>query len=121
MMMKKFMTAGLFVLSLGAGMQQIAAAQQTTATEETKKAGDAAKEAGKDSADAAKHAGKATAKGTQKAAKATANETEKAAKATKKAVTGDAHATCVDGTVQAGKTEEAAASGCSTHGGVAKK
>jgi len=110
MFMKKFMTAGLLVLSLGAGMQRIAAAQQTTATEETKKAGSAAKEAGKDSADAAKHAGKATAKGTTKAAKET-----------KKAVTGDAHATCVDGTVQAGKTEEAAASGCSTHGGVAKK
>jgi hypothetical protein len=110
MFMKKFMTAGLLVLSLGAGMERIAAAQQTTATEETKKAGSAAKEAGKDSADAAKHAGKATAKGTKKAAKET-----------KKAVTGDAHATCVDGTVQAGKTEEAAASGCSTHGGVAKK
>lgn len=109
-MMKKFMTAGLLVLSLGAGMERIAVAQQTTATEETKKAGDAAKDAGKDTADAAKHAGKATAKATKKAAKST-----------KKAVTGDNHATCADGTVQAGKTEAAAASGCKDHGGVAKK
>ena len=117
-MMKKFMTAGLLVLSLGAGMERIAVAQQqTTATEETKKAGDAAKDAGKDTADAAKHAGKATAKAAEKGAK----ETEKGAKEVKKAVTGDNHATRVDGTVQAGKTEAAAASGCKTHGGVAKK
>jgi len=108
--MKKFMTAGLLVLSLGAGMERIAIAQQTTATDEAKKAGDEAKDAGKDTADAAKHAGKATAKATKKGAKEV-----------KKAVTGDAHATCVDGTVQAGKTEAAAASGCKTHGGVAKK
>jgi hypothetical protein len=110
-MMKKFMTAGLLVLSLGVGMERISmAAPQSTASDEAKKAGDATKEAGKDSADAAKHAGKATVKAT-----------EKGAKKAKKAVTGDAHATCVDGTVQAGKTEEAAASGCKTHGGVAKK
>ena len=108
--MKKFMTAGLLVLSLGVGMERVSMAQQSTATDEAKKAGDAAKDAGKDTADAAKHAGKATAKAT-----------EKGAKKAKKAVTGDAHATCVDGTVQAGKTEEAAASGCKTHGGVAKK
>jgi len=108
--MKKFMTAGLLVLFLGAGMEHVALAQQSTSTDEAKKAGEAAKKSGKDAADAAKHAGKATAKAT-----------EKAAKKTKKAVTGDAHATCVDGTVQAGKTEAAAASGCSTHGGVAKK
>jgi len=108
--MKKFMTAGLLVLALGAGMERVSMAQQSTASDEAKKAGDSAKDAGKDTADAAKHAGKATVKAT-----------EKGAKKAKKAVTGDAHATCVDGTVQAGKTEAAAASGCTTHGGVAKK
>jgi hypothetical protein len=108
--MRKLMATYVVVLSLAAGVPMMAAAQQTTATEETKKAGDAAKEAGKDTADAAKHAGKATAKATTKGAKTA-----------KKAVTGDAHATCVDGSVQAGKTEAAAAEGCSSHGGVAKK
>ena len=108
--MKKFITTGLLVLSLGAGMERISMAQQSTATDEAKKAGDPAKDAGKDTGDAAKHAGKATAKAT-----------EKGVKKVRKAVTGDAHATCVDGTVHAGKTEEAAASGCKTHGGVAKK
>lgn len=38
----------------------------------------------------------------------------------KKAVTGDAHATCMDGTRQEGKTEEAAAAACAGHGGVKK-
>ena len=108
--MTRIMMAGLLALSLGAGTERVALAQQSTATDETKKAGEAIKEAGQDTADAAKHAGKATAKAT-----------EKGAKKAKKAVTGDAHATCVDGTVQAGKTEEAAASGCKTHGGVAPK
>ena len=98
------------MLSLGAGMERISIAQQSTAADEAKKAGDAAKDAGKDTGEAAKDAGKATAKAT-----------EKGAKKVKKAVTGDAHATCVHGTVQAGKTEAAAASGCDTHGGVAKK
>ena len=84
-------------------------AAQTGAKDETKKAGSAAKDAGKSAGDAAKHAGKATAKATTKGAKAV-----------KKAVTGDAHATCVDGSVQAGKTEDAAAAGCVGHGGVAK-
>src|SRR4051812_43066905 len=109
MHMKKMIGVCLVALSLGAGVERVAA-QQTSATEETKKAGEAAKDAGKDSADAAKHAGKATAKATKKGAKTV-----------KKAVTGDAHATCVDGTVQAGKTEAAAAFGCKTHGGVAPK
>jgi hypothetical protein len=85
-------------------------AAQSGAKDETKKAGSAAKEAGKEAGDAAKHAGKATAKATTKGAKAV-----------KKAVTGDAHATCVDGSVQAGKTEDAAAAGCVSHGGVARK
>ena len=102
--MRKMIAGCLIVLSLGAGV-----AAQSGAKEETKKAGEAAKEAGKDTADAAKHVGKAT----TKAAK-------KGAKKVKKAVTGDAHATCVDGTRQAGKTEAAAAAECSGHGGVAK-
>jgi len=85
------------------------AAQSTTPKEETKKAGEAAKDAGKDIGSAAKHAGKATAK-----------ETKKGAKTVKKAVTGDAHATCMDGTRQEGKTEAAAAAACDGHGGVKK-
>jgi TnpA family transposase len=106
--MRKMIAGCLIVLSLGAGVERVAA--QSGATEETKKAGEAAKEAGKDTADAAKHAGKATAKAAKKGAKTV-----------KKAVTGDAHATCVDGTRQAGKTEAAAAAACSSHGGVAKQ
>jgi hypothetical protein len=79
---------------------------QTTATDETKKAGQATKEAGKDTVDAAKHAGKATAKATTKG-------TKKAAAATKDAV--QRTYTCVDGT-----TDEATlkANACKDHGGV---
>jgi len=105
--MRKMMAGCLLILlSLGAGVD---VAAQSGAKDEAKKAGEAVKEAGKDTADAAKHAGKATKKGT-----------EKGAKTVKKAVTGDAHATCVDGTRQAGTTEDAAAAACSGHGGVAK-
>jgi hypothetical protein len=86
------------------------AAQQTTTKEETKQAGSSAKDAGKEAGEAAKHAGKAT----TKAAKQGAHKV-------KKAVTGDAHATCVDGTRQAGTTEAAAATACGNHGGVAKQ
>jgi hypothetical protein len=100
--------AAVIAMSLGAGV--FAASPQSGAKDEAKKAGEATKEAGKDTGDAAKHAGKATVKATKKGASTV-----------KKAVTGDAHATCVDGTRQAGTTEAAAASGCSTHGGVAKK
>ena len=106
--MKRLIAASLLMYSIGVGLP--VAAAQSGAKDEAKKAGEATKEAGKDAGDAAKHAGKATEK-----------EVKKGAKATKKAVTGDAHATCVDGSVQAGKTEAAAAAGCSTHGGVAKK
>jgi len=77
--------------------------------EQTKEAGSSAKQAGKATADAAKHAGKAA-----------ESASKKTAKTVKKAVTGDAHATCVDGTRQAGTTEEAAAAACTNHGGVAK-
>ena len=78
--------------------------------EETKKAGSSAKEAGKATGEAAKHAGKAT-----------VNATKQAGHKAKKVVTGNAHATCVDGTRQAGPTEKDAAAACSNHGGVAKK
>jgi len=104
--MRKMMAGCLIALSLGMGVERVAA---QGAKEETKKAGEAAKEAGKDAGEAAEHAGKATAKATKQGAKKA-----------KKAVTGDAHATCVDGTRQAGTTEAAAAGACSTHGGVAK-
>ena len=97
----------MFALSIGA-FGTVAAAQG--AKEDTKKAGESAKEAGKDTADAAKHVGKATAK-----------TAKKGATKVKKAVTGDAHATCVDGTRQAGTTEAAAAAACKSHGGVAKQ
>ena len=106
--MRKMIAGWLIVLSLGIGMEGLSA--QSGAKEEAKKAGEAAKEAGKDSADAAKHAGKATAKAAKKGAKKV-----------KRAVTGDAHATCVDGTRQAGKTEAAAAAECANHGGVARR
>jgi hypothetical protein len=85
-------------------------AQQSGTKEETKQAGESAKDAGKSAADAGKHAGKAT-----------ANASKKTAKTVKKTVTGDAHATCVDGTRQAGTTEQAAAAACTNHGGVAKQ
>ncbi len=104
--MKRTISAVLIALSLAMGGT---VAAQSGAKEETKKAGEAAKDAGKSTADAAKHAGKATAKGA-----------EKAGSTVKKAVTGDAHATCVDGTRTEGKTEDAAAAACKTHGGVAK-
>ena len=106
--MRRMIAGCALMLSLGLGMGNVAA--QSGAKDEAKKAGDAIKEAGKDTGDAAKHAGKATAKGTKKTAKKA-----------KKAVTGDAHATCVDGTRQEGKTEAAAAAGCAKHGGVAKR
>ena len=100
--------AGFLIALMTASGPALAA--QSGAKDETKKAGSAAKEAGKETGEAAKHAGKATAKATTKSAKTV-----------KKAVTGDAHSTCVDGSVQAGKTDEAAAAGCVSHGGVASK
>ena len=84
-------------------------AQSSGTKEETKQAGESANDAGKAAADAGKHAGKAA-----------TNASKKTAKTVKKAVTGDAHATCVDGTRQAGTTEQAAAAACTNHGGVAK-
>jgi hypothetical protein len=106
-LMKK-VVAGCLMMMLCAGAGA-GAATQSGAKDEAKKAGSAIKEAGKDTGEAAKHAGKATAKATRKTAKTV-----------KKAVTGDAHATCVDGTVQAAKTEEIAAAACAEHGGARK-
>lgn len=105
--MKALISGCLMMLMLGGATTGLTA--QSGAKEETKKAGSAIKEAGKNTGEAAKHAGKATAKATKKGAKAV-----------KKAVTGDAHATCVDGTVQAGETEAVAAAACGGHGGVKK-
>ena len=104
-MKKLISTLGMVLALASAGTM----AQQSGTKDEAKKAGDATKEAGKDTAEAAKHAGKAT----EKAAK-------KTGKTVKKAVTGDAHATCVDGSVQAGETEDAAAAQCAKHGGLKK-
>src|SRR3954452_15991374 len=93
-------------------------AQQTTATEDAKKAGKETKKAGKEAGEATKDAAKATGKGVKKGAKATAHGTEKAAKKTKDAVTLDTTtALCKDGTTQKGKTKTTA---CDDHGGVAK-
>ena len=102
--MKSMISGCLMLLMLGGGAVSVGAQK-----EETKKAGEAAKEAGKKSGEAAKEAGKATVKATKKGASAV-----------KKAVTGDAHATCVDGTVQAGETEAIAAAACADHGGKKK-
>lgn len=103
----KRMCAGFLVALLMSGP---AFAQQTSTKEETKSAGESAKEAGRQTGEAAKHAGKATVKATKQVG-------NKA----KKVVTGNAHATCVDGTRQAGIDEAAAAKACVDHGGVAKQ
>ena len=102
-MSRKFLAHAMLacVLTLGLGAGAFA---QTTATDDTKKAGQETKDAGKDVGDAAKDAGKATAKGTKKAATSV-----------KKAVTPDTTtALCKDGTVQKGKTKVTA---CDDHGG----
>jgi hypothetical protein len=118
-------TAVTSVLMLG--MSAGTLAQQTTATQDAKKAGTEAKDAAKDTGDAAKDAGKATGKATKSAAKKTgqvtkdaaketATGTTKAAKTVKKKLTPDTtSAPCKDGTVQTGKTKTTA---CLDHGGV---
>lgn len=94
-------------------------AQQTTATEDAKKAGKETKKAGKAAGEATKDAAKATGKGVKKGAKATAEGVEKAGEKTKDAVTLDTtSALCKDGTTQTGKTKTTA---CDNHGGVAKQ
>src|SRR3954466_4704142 len=94
-------------------------AQQTTATEDAKKAGKETKKAGKEAGDATKDAAKATGKAVKHGAKETAHGTKKAAEKTKDAVTLDTtSALCKDGTTQTGKTKTTA---CDGHGGVAKQ
>ena len=106
--MKALITTVALAIALASSPASVFA-MQTTATQETKKAGEKTKDAGKDIGSAAKHAGKATVKATKTGAKKV-----------KKAVTGDAHATCMDGTRMAGTTEAAAAAACDGHGGVKK-
>ena len=115
--MRKLIALGLMVvLSAGAGGTTATAAQMGA----VKKAGDAVKDAGKATGEAVKETGKATGEAAKDVGKATVDTTEKGAKGAKKAVTGKAHATCVDGTRQARDTESAAAAACAKHGGVAK-
>ena len=104
------LVAGYLMFALSTGAFGMVASAQSGAKDETKKAGEAAKDAGKDTGEAAKHVGKAT-----------ASTAKKGAHKVKKTVTGNAHATCVDGTRQAGTSEADAAAACSTHGGVAKQ
>ena len=101
----KHVIAGCLMVVLSASVSGRAAAAQNP----FEKAGQAVTEAGKATGEAAKEVGKAT-----------VTTTEKGAKAVKKGVTGKAHATCRDGTRQAGNTESAAAAACAKHGGVAR-
>jgi hypothetical protein len=106
------------VLAFGAPMATVIA-QQTTATEDAKKAGKETKKAGKQAGDASKDAAKATGKGVKHASKKTVKGAKKAGTAVKDGVTLDTtHATCKDGTTQSGKTKTTA---CNGHGGVAAK
>ena len=114
--MRRFI-AGYLMFALSTGAFGTIAAAQSGAKEDTKKAGEAAKGAG----EAAKEAGKEAGEAGKNIGKATAKTAKKGAKTVKKAITGDAHATCVDGTRQAGTTEADAAAACGTHGGVAKQ
>jgi hypothetical protein len=94
-------------------------AQQTTASEDAKKAGKETKKAGQEAGDATKDAAKATGKETTKVAKKTAKGTKKVAGKAKDAVTPDTtSAMCKDGTTQTGKTKTTA---CDGHGGVGAK
>src|SRR3954447_13978164 len=105
------------VLAFGVPTAMIA--QQTTATEDAKKAGKETKKAGKQAGEATKDAAKATGKGVKHAAKKTEKGAEKAGAAVKDGVTLDTTtALCKDGTTQKGKTK---ATACENHGGVAAK
>ena len=115
----------LFLSSAIAGMLALGSpaatifAQQTTATEDAKKAGKETKKAGKAAGDASKDAAKATGKGVKHAANKTAKGAKKAGEAVKDGVTLDTtNAVCKDGTTQTGKTKTTA---CNGHGGVAAK
>ena len=107
---------GTLVLGMPVAMVM---AQQTTATEDAKKAGKETKKAGKAVGDATKDAAKATGKGVKHAAKKTAHGAKQAGSAVKDGVTLDTtSAVCKDGTTQTGKTKTTA---CNGHGGVAAK
>src|SRR3954463_16712331 len=98
------------VLAFGVPTAMIA--QQTTATQDAKKAGKETKKAGKEAGEATKDAGKATAKAVKHGAKKTAHGTKKAASKTKDAITLDTtSALCKDGSTQTGKTKATACNG----------
>ena len=117
-MLKKLLISSAVAGLLAFGIPTATAlAQQTTATEDAKKAGKETKKAGKEAGEAAKDAAKATGKGVKKGAKATAKGAKKAGEKVKDAVTLDTtSAKCKDGTTQTGKTKTTA---CDGHGGVA--
>jgi predicted outer membrane protein len=117
-MLKKLLMSSVIAGVLAFGIPTATAfAQQTTATEDAKKAGKESKKAGKQAGEAGKDAAKATGKGVKKGAKATAKGTKKAGGKVKDAVTLDTtSAMCKDGTTQTGKTKTTA---CANHGGVA--
>jgi len=119
-MFKKFLMSSTIAAVLAVGIPTVTTlAQQTTASEDAKKAGKETKKAGKAASEATKDAAKATGKGVKKGAKVTAKGTEKAAEKVKDAVTLDTtSAVCKDGTTQTGKTKMTA---CDGHGGVADK
>jgi len=126
-MFRNLLTGTAIACAVMLGTPALTYAQDSTAKEDAKKAGQEAKGAGKQAGEAAKDAGKATAKGTkhvakktaqvtEDAAKETATGTKKAAKSVKRTVTPDTTtATCNDGTIQHGKTKTTA---CANHGGV---
>jgi colicin import membrane protein len=118
--LKQLLTSSALVGVLAFGFTTATTlAQQTTATEDAKKAGQETKKAGKAAGEATKNAAKATGKGVKKGAKATAEGAEKVGEKVKGAVTPDTtSALCKDGTTQKGKTKTTA---CDDHGGVAKK
>jgi hypothetical protein len=106
------------VLAFGVPVSTVVA-QQTTATEDAKKAGKETKKAGKQAGDASKDAAKATGKGVKHASKKTVKKAKKAGTAVKDGVTLDTtSAVCKDGTTQTGKTK---ATACNGHGGVTGK
>jgi hypothetical protein len=119
-MFKKLLLSSVVAGVMAFGVPTATAfAQQTTATEDAKKAGKETKKAGKEAGEATKDAAKATGKGVKKGAKATAHGAKKAGEKTKDAVTLDTtSALCKDGTTQTGKTKTTA---CDGHGGVAAK
>jgi hypothetical protein len=106
--MSKTIAASVIALTLGVGV--MSASGQTGVVGATKQAGEVTK-------DTAKAAGDTT----KRAVTAAGQATKKGAASAKNTVTGKAHATCVDGTRQAGKTVKAADAACAKHGGVAKK